>query len=216
MCRNISNPRQRLIPTFLNNLQIPHLNPRHGKVRDLKLDSNRLLPRHVHPGTTSTATTLIIRLLSANARQAKVRPHQILSSTMELLNRPNHAILIGQIRHVPHARLETRTIDIGWHGNDNFDIVRHAPTFELRSSFDHVFNPAPAVGFDYGLDPNERLDVRVQSVRHEVELSVGGDERYGPIVLEPCEPNALMKFDILQLYRFPRACLAGPSRGLEH
>lgn len=36
--RNAPNPRQRLIPTLLHDLEVPHLNPTHGKVGNLKLD----------------------------------------------------------------------------------------------------------------------------------------------------------------------------------
>jgi hypothetical protein len=37
---DISNPRQRLIPTFFNNLEIPNLDTRDRKVRDFKFDSD--------------------------------------------------------------------------------------------------------------------------------------------------------------------------------
>lgn len=38
---------------------------------------------------------------------------------------------------------------------------------------------------DDGLHPDERLDVRGEAVRHEVELAVWGDEGDGAVVLEP-------------------------------
>ena len=38
---------------------------------------------------------------------------------------------------------------------------------------------------DDGLDPDERLDVSVQSVGHQLELAVRGDERDGPVILKP-------------------------------
>ena len=42
---------------------------------------------------------------------------------------------------------------------------------------------------DHCLDPDERLDVRGESVGHEVELPVWGDEGDRAVVLESCQPH---------------------------
>mmetsp|Transcript_28252 Transcript_28252/g.45933 ORF Transcript_28252/g.45933 Transcript_28252/m.45933 type:complete len:319 (-) Transcript_28252:79-1035(-) len=214
ICRNISNPRQRLVTAPLDDLQIPNLNSRHSKVRYLKLDPDRLLPRRVHPSAATASFAL--RIIPGNTRQAKVRPHQILPSSVELLDRPDHAILVRQVRHVAHARFEARTIHIGRDRNRDLHVIRHAPRLELRSRLDHVLDPRSAMGFHHGLHPDERLDVSVQPVRHEVELAVRRDERYGAIVLEPSESNALVELDVLQLDGLAGTGLSAPSRGLEH
>jgi len=54
---------------------------------------------------------------------------------------------------------------------------------------DHVLYPAVRVGLHDRLHPDERLHVRRESVGHQIELSVWGNERDRPIVLESCEPH---------------------------
>ena len=41
---------------------------------------------------------------------------------------------------------------------------------------DEVLNSAVRVSLDVRLDPNERFDLSVESVGHELKLSVGRDE----------------------------------------
>jgi hypothetical protein len=41
------------------------------------------------------------------------------------------------------------------------------------------------MALDDRLDPNQRLHVRVEAVRHQLKLAIGRDERDGPVVLEP-------------------------------
>mmetsp|Transcript_45275 Transcript_45275/g.120078 ORF Transcript_45275/g.120078 Transcript_45275/m.120078 type:complete len:245 (-) Transcript_45275:202-936(-) len=50
------------------------------------------------------------------------------------------------------------------------------------------------------LDPDERFHVRVQSVVHQLELPIWGDEGDGAVVLEPCESDALVELDVLHLH----------------
>jgi hypothetical protein len=55
------NPRQSLIPTLLHNLKVPHLNPTHREVRNLKLDRDRSAFVDflcLHPTSTSLALPL--------------------------------------------------------------------------------------------------------------------------------------------------------------
>ena len=37
----------------------------------------------------------------------------------------------------------------------------------------------------YGLNPDERLDVGVEPVAHQLKLSVGRNEGNGPVILKP-------------------------------
>jgi len=64
---------------------------------------------------------------------------------------------------------------------------------------EHVLYPAARVALDHALDPDQRLDLRVQAVAHELELAVGRDEADGAVVLEAAEPHALVELDVLHL-----------------
>mmetsp|Transcript_20800 Transcript_20800/g.61968 ORF Transcript_20800/g.61968 Transcript_20800/m.61968 type:complete len:308 (-) Transcript_20800:8-931(-) len=51
-----------------------------------------------------------------------------------------------------------------------------------------------------GLNPDQRLDVRVQSIAHELEFAIRRDERDGAVVLEAGQADTLVKFDVLHLH----------------
>lgn len=59
------------------------------------------------------------------------------------------------------------------------------------------------VPLNVGLYPYQRLHLRVQTIRHQLKLSVRWDEGDCAIVLETREPDTLMELHILQLH-----CLA--------
>jgi len=77
----------------------------------------------------------------------------------------------------------------------------------------HVFDPRTRVTFDHALHPDQRLDLGIQAVAHELKFSIGRDETYSTIVLEPRQPHTLMEFDVLHFDSFPSA---RPSSILEH
>ena len=138
---------------------------------------------------------------------------------MKLLNRPDNGILIGQVGDVADGALEGGTVDIGGHGNDDLDIVGDTPGLELGPGLDHILDPRALVGLNHRLDPDERLDVGVETVGHEVELSVGRDEADGAVVLEAGQPHTLMELDVLHLDGLVATAapgLVGPARGLEN
>lgn len=66
---------------------------------------------------------------------------------------------------------------------------------------EHVLYPASRVALDDALDPNQRLDLCVQPVAHELEFSVRWDKADGPVVLESTQPHALVELDIFHLDR---------------
>jgi len=77
--------------------------------------------------------------------------------------------------------------------------------FSACAYLNEVFHPAVWVSLNVGLDPDERFHLSVQSVGHQLKLSIWWDEWDGAVVLEPRETHALVEFHILQLY-CPRAC----------
>ena len=67
---------------------------------------------------------------------------------------------------------------------------------------DEIFNPAMGVTLNVGLNPNERLDLSVQPVRHQLKLSIRWDKRDSSVILKPRETHTLMKLDIFKLNCF--------------
>ena len=61
--------------------------------------------------------------------------------------------------------------------------------------------------------PDERLDLRVKSVAHQLELTIGWNERNGPVIFKTRESHALVKFDIFHL---DRLSARRASHGFEH
>ena len=112
----ILQARKGLIPTPLNNLQIPHLNSRHGKVWNLKLYPNRLFPRSVYPSSSppspSSASFVSIGFLPSKAWSPNVRTYLIPPSTMKFINRQYHTPLIPQKPHLPNPRFQSLTTQL--------------------------------------------------------------------------------------------------------
>lgn len=61
------------------------------------------------------------------------------------------------------------------------------------------------VGLHNRFHPDERLDVRSESVGHQVKLSVGRDKRDRPIVLESRESHAPSQADDTEPQEMERA-----------
>jgi hypothetical protein len=207
---DVAHPRKRLVAAALNDLEVPHLNPRHSKVRDLELDPDWRLP-----GVLALLLLVGVHVAGRNARQAKVRPHQILAPSVELLDVPDDGILVGEVGDGPDRRLEGGAVDVGGDRDNDFDVVGDRPALELGPGLDHVLDARPLVRLDDGLHPNEGLDVGVEPVRHEIELPVGRDEGNGSVVLEPGQADALVELDVLELHGLALG-LVGPAGRLEH
>jgi len=56
--------------------------------------------------------------------------------------------------------------------------------------------------FDDGFGPDEGFDGGGESVGHEFEFAVGGDERDGAVVFEAGEADALVEFDVFHFDGF--------------
>ena len=67
---------------------------------------------------------------------------------------------------------------------------------ELTAHFNEIFHSTMWVSLNVWLNPDERLDLSIKSVRHELKLPIGWDKRNSPIILEPRETNTLMKLNI--------------------
>lgn len=73
-----------------------------------------------------------------------------------------------------------RARSVGWWSTQEQECPRDA-----GAHLDHVLDAGVGVRLHHGLHPDERLDVRGEPVRHEIELPVRRDEGDGAVVLEP-------------------------------
>jgi hypothetical protein len=55
---------------------------------------------------------------------------------------------------------------------------------EMRTNLEHVFYPAARMALDNAFDPDQRLDLRIQPVTHELEFAVRWYKADGPVVFE--------------------------------
>ena len=131
-----------------------------------------------------------------------MRPHEELLTACELLDAPDHRVGVGHVFYVAHVGLENGRVDIGRHGNDDLHVVRDGLGFELSLSFDQVLDLGATEILNNTVSPNQRLDVRVQSISHQIELTIRRDERDVALLLELIEAYALMELDVLHLDKF--------------
>ena len=138
-------------------------------------------------------------------------PHQVLLAAGERLDVPHDGRELGRVLAVADGRLELGRAGVVGHGDDDLHVVGGRAALELRLGLDHVLDAGVSVPLDHRFDPNQRLNVGVEAVRHELELSVGRDEGDGAIVVEPRQTHALMELDVLELNGLGLA----PAGGLE-
>mmetsp|Transcript_24877 Transcript_24877/g.73561 ORF Transcript_24877/g.73561 Transcript_24877/m.73561 type:complete len:342 (-) Transcript_24877:557-1582(-) len=186
---DVPHPRQRLVAAFLDDLQVSHLDARDSVVRDLKLDPDRW-----HLALRSV-------VLRSDARQIEVAAKCELPPARKALDRPHQGALLRNVHRGALAGLDLRPRRIGRQRQYDLHVVSDRPLLELAARLHQVLGPAPARLVHKALDRDKRLDVLRQTVRHEVKVAVGGDERDGAVVLEAREPHALVELDVLQLNR---------------
>jgi len=87
---------------------------------------------------------------------------------------------------------------------------------ESSADLDHVLDPAVCVSLNDGLDPDERLDVSVEPVGHELKLAVRWNERDRAVIVKPRQTNALMKLDVFKLNRLALTSASALKQDLQH
>eukprot|EP00053_Salpingoeca_punica_P017751 m.171606 g.171606 ORF g.171606 m.171606 type:complete len:404 (-) comp17279_c0_seq1:208-1419(-) len=197
--RDVADPRQRLVAALLDDLEVPHLDTRHGEVGDLKLHANR---------------RLLLGLLAGNAGQVEVSAHEHLPTARELLDGPHDSGELGRIADCADGCLELWRVGVAGHGDDNLHVVGGGPPLELALGLDEVLDAAVRVPLNDRLDPDQRLDLGAEAVGHELKLAVGRDEGDGAVLLEARQAHALVELDVLELNGLALAGVA--ARRLEH
>src|SRR3569833_126005 len=204
---------------WFRNLQIPNLDTASGEVRDLELDLDGPLSAlargadAAHAAAEASGHAAAVLVVAPDAREAQLGAHEELLEAAELLDLPDDGALLGSIVHAAYVGPEARRVGVVRHGHDDFDVVGGAAALELGPGLQHVLYPAAAVGLDDALDPDQRLDLGVEAVRHQLELPVGRYEGYGAVALEAGQADALVEPHVLHL---DGLAARGPPRGLEH
>lgn len=201
----------------LCNLEVSHLDTTCRKVWNLKLDLNRSLrtlaanTAHATTKTTSHATADLV--IAAHAGQTKLRTHQKLLVATKLLNLPDNGALLRGIVYGADVGAEARRVGVVGNGDNDLDIVGRASSLELGPSLEHIFNARARVRLDGALDPDQGLDLRVEAVRHELELAVGRYKGDCAVIFKTRQAHALVEFDVFHLDRLAARCASGR---LEH
>ena len=193
---DVPHPRQGLVPALLDNLQVAYLDSGHREVGNLKpqLDRHRLV---------------LLTLLVLDAGEAELRPHVELFAAGKLFDHPNHARLVRNVLDSPYIALEDGRVDIDGHRDDDLDVVGDALLLELRARLHNVLNLGLGEVLHGRGNFDQRLDLRVNAVRHQLEVAVGRHERDQPLRVELVEPHALVELDVFQVDQLVAALLAG-------
>lgn len=149
--RDVANPRHGLVAALLDDLQVAHLDTRHGEVRNLKLELD---------GDTEVLVALFVN----NTREAEGRAHMELFAARELLDDPDHGRLVGHVLDDAHVSLEDRRGHINGYRHYNLDVVRDGLLLELRACLNNIVDLGRREVFDLGADLDERLHLRVHAV----------------------------------------------------
>lgn len=171
-------------------LEVAHLDTTGREIGDLKLDLDRPLgtlsnsthTAHAATETTSHATTVLV--VAPHAREAQLGAHKELLVAAELLDLPDDGALLGGVVDGADVGAEAGRVGVVRHGDDDLDVVSGTAALELRLGLEQVLDTRAGMRLDDALDPDERLDLGVETVRHELELAVGGDKGDGAVVLE--------------------------------
>lgn len=110
--------------------------------------------------------------------------------------------MIWHVLDCTHVGLEYWGVHIWGHWHDDVDVVGDRLRFELSLGLDEVLNLATSEVFNDTVSPDEWFHMRVNSVRHQVELTIWRDEANAPLAFEFVQSHTLMELDILHLNEF--------------
>mmetsp|Transcript_8579 Transcript_8579/g.14814 ORF Transcript_8579/g.14814 Transcript_8579/m.14814 type:complete len:224 (-) Transcript_8579:414-1085(-) len=136
--------------------------------------------------------------------------HTEFSTALKLFDAPHNSVYFWFVFALAHTAFEERCVGVGGHGHNDFDVVGSRALFKRRFGLDHVFDARVGVTFDERLDPDQRLDVGGETVRHQLKLAVGRNKRNGAIALKRRQFDTLMKRDV---FHFNGAFLATQRLG---
>ena len=122
--------------------------------------------------------------------------------TWELLDYPDHARFVRNVFDCSNVSLKNRGVNIYGYWNNDLNVVSDTLLLELGACLDDVLN----LGFGEVLDGScaldQRLNMRVYPVRHQLEFSIRWDESNETLCVKFIESHTLMELDVLHLNQF--------------
>ncbi len=117
----------------------------------------------------------------------------------ELLHSPLQGVVLGHVDCAAGRRVEARTLHVFGDGHVDVHVVGDALFLVVALHLDHEADAGVRRRLHDHVDREQRLHSDVESVAHQFELSVGGDEGHEALVLEAAETHALVELDIVEL-----------------
>lgn len=203
---------------WLRDLQVSHLDTARGEIWDLKFDLNGSLGAlagtdATHASTKATSHTASVLIVTTDTGQTKLGAHQELLAATKLLDLPHNGALLRRVVHTSYVCPKARRIGILGDRNNDLDVVCRASPLELSPGLEHVLYPGARMALHHAFYPDQRLDLCVQAVAHELELAVRGNKGDRPVVLETGQSYALVKLDVFHLNSLASR---GPTSRFKH
>jgi hypothetical protein len=102
----------------------------------------------------------------------------------KLLYCPLERVVLGDVDSVAGGRVEGWTLHIFRDGHEDIDVVGDAPLLVVALHLDDESNPVGRGGLHDDVYREKGLDPDVQSVTHQLKLSIRGDESHQSLILE--------------------------------
>ena len=117
----------------------------------------------------------------------------------KLFDRPFQRVIFRHVYSASCRAGEMRVFDVfrDWH--KYVDVVGDASFFVVALDFDKETDFGAGRLFNDNIDGKEGFDSDIESVAHEFELTIRGDESYKPLIFKLSEPDALMEFNVVEL-----------------
>ena len=161
-----------MVSALLHDLQVSHLDTADSEVRDLELHSDSSLE--------------LLAVCGADRWEPELCSHEVLLSPGELLDHPLHCVFFRCVCHSSTGGLEHRRVNVCWYWDQDLDIVRGRLRLELSFGFDEKLNLGLGVVLNDTFYVNQRFDSCIESVVHQLEVSIRRDELDRSILLELC------------------------------
>lgn len=121
---------------WLNDLQVPHLDPTRREIWDLELDVDGTLALAnlrcaAHAASKSTCHAPTVLVVALDGGQTELGTHEELLTATELLDFPNDGGFLRRVVNGPNVGPESRGVSVLWDRNKDLNIVGSAPALKL-------------------------------------------------------------------------------------
>ena len=132
----------------------------------------------------------------------------VLSHSVELLDLPQQAVLIGYIAHRSQRRLflillvqpyiELRRVHVSRQRHEDLHVRSSRVRLEVGLRLHEIIDRGRLASGRH-LHPDERTDLCVQTIGHEGELAIGRNEADCLVIVKRGETHTLMEVDVFQI-----------------